>query len=401
MFKKLNSHTEVKKPMRFYSSNPCRLGRVSPIDGGLKFFFSENGNFNSVNSQYPHTRLGNYFSSLGPIYIDDICKQIEPATFREDWVSGDEFYIISDPTNTKQVAYNLPSSYNHNCLSIAYNNGNSIISALSISTRPLSDKEKEEHTQKLVHLHDYVNEVVKRPLLYQSDLLSTNNNFVKLYDLNDKYLGDYNFQQCCAFTKNSVNLMVYIPTEWCNYFGYTVEDLDKWLSFLNKLLGETVYTFKEVSSDSAFKPAPTGLIHSCYPVLRLMKNQFYVIHMKGSSSQLETYFRFILLRYFYNNFYNSIPRVCFDIQSVMPQLSNWKTLLLSLASRRFEGYYSLTSFFVPNINQKLEDVLDKFGEGGKPMNSMFEYTSYVAECFEEEFKNREYEKIYKILSNDK
>jgi len=203
---------------------------------------------------------------------------------------------------------------------------------------------------------------------------------------------------CCAFTKMTNDLKVWIPKIWLNYYGYTIYDFVEYLKFLSKcdigfqyeFLGEEDLDELFLDSTSAVSKTTEHIVigkHASTVYQDGLKG-FYCVKLKGSGYRLETYMRFICLRYMYNMKYWTIPGHAMQIKKSLGALvSNWEALLLAHLHHEYYGYYCFVSqnthdlkrpmdsdnpSYYINPYQKTEDVLKKLRAGSYGMNQSFE-----------------------------
>lgn len=256
---------------------------------------------------------------------------------------------------------------------------------------------------------------LKRPILQYSSkpFLSTNYNYAEL----GKYREDGIFVQgtkhngvaCCAFTKTNHDILVYIPIEWLNYYGYNKNDLIRYLKFLQGCDIHIKYTLLENGSYSEFtKTVPST--KKLYNNKIISKNEYVKLVIHGTTSNMITYLHFLLVRYLYNASYWNIPLICLQMRAILPdEVSNFKILLMAHLFEDYNGYYSLaqnlrnTKSFV-DIEQTSKDLLKNLSTGTISMNTSCKLKVIeldVIDKFRNLVKKKEFKKAYNLISNDK
>lgn len=192
--------------------------------------------------------------------------------------------------------------------------------------------------------------------------IRSNLNFARLgtWDKKNDTFQEYqrNFRpSCCAFTKTTHDVDVYIPAVWLNYYGYTVYDLVEWCKFLSKCgIGFDYEYFGLGRLDELFKSNVTsnagGNEEGFFESFNFGKNAssitprgmdgYHKIIIKGAPSNMHTYLRFICLRYIYNHQYWTIPGHAMQIKKALgATVTHWQALLMAHLHQNYHGYYSL------------------------------------------------------------
>lgn len=256
---------------------------------------------------------------------------------------------------------------------------------------------------------------LKRPILQFSNkpFLSTNYNYAELGKFREDGIfvqgTKHNNVACCAFTKTNQDILVYIPIEWLNYYGYNKNDLIRYLKFLQGCDINIKYTLLENGSYSEFtKTVPST--KKLYGNKIISKNEYVKLVIHGTSSNMITYLHFLLVRYLYNASYWNIPLICLQMRAILPdEVSNFKILLMAHLFEDYNGYYSLaqnlrsTKSFV-DIEQKNKDLLYSLSTGTVSMNASCKLKVIeldVIDKFRNLVKTKEFKKAYNLISNDK
>lgn len=266
---------------------------------------------------------------------------------------------------------------------------------VEIETKAVREQAEREINEKLCPPHIPV--LKRKPYtLLDKTLLNTNSNYVQLVNGigTEKVNPKYNIYSnncgavCCALTKTTSSVMTYIPKLWMNYFGYSLEDLKAWLSFLSNC--EIGFTYSLYEDEEGKAPLTLGKVFGNSVTttdLSLPNNNFYInpemecykVLVRGSSSMI-TYMHFILLRYMYNQAYWNIPAIAMKIKlSVGDALSFWDCLLLAHNNELYNGYYALfarstTTVILPNSQNTQKTVLQRL-RNNTGMNSSFQHSS--------------------------
>lgn len=221
--------------------------------------------------------------------------------------------------------------------------------------------------------------------------LDTNMNYIALGSFKKDYtynIGDFRIiapARCCAVTKCTNDILVWIPKLWLQYCGYTKKDLELWLDFCTKT--ETGFEAKilgETTLDKVY-----GIDSPCTrPPLNTQGNYFiptnaevYEVGLKNGKANMITYLYFIMLRYIYNNRYFSIPFTAMQLKIALKDRATfWECLLVAQNVQPFDGYYALTNtltssvrFVLPTRSNSQNIILNKLRGGGQNMNNCFKY----------------------------
>lgn len=276
--------------------------------------------------------------------------------------------------------------------------------------------------------------------------LNTNHNYAvlgKLLKIDSEttvFEGRYkNFRpQCCAFTKATEDVDVYIPEIWLNYYGYTAYDLVEWCKFLKKCefgfdfefhgLGQLHTLFEGDANNQQGFVEDYQIDNLASVIYPKGMDGFYRVILKGDASyKMHTYMRFICLRYIYNHAYWTIPGHAMQIKKALgATVTHWQALLLAHLHRPFFGYYNLVSqhdydpgkkrlspedpevsnIFAIGMNydrhvnpfQKPETIVSKLKSTDK-MNPTFEYFTNILkrEELNKFFDNKDYVGLYKYV----
>ena len=283
---------------------------------------------------------------------------------------------------------------------------------------------------------------------YCQEIINRKNNFKKLYSTEstssykdrsfiwrDKshFSTVYNFadkagelmyqQQCCAFTRTTLPLQIWIPKIWLNLYEYSEADILAWFKFIEEAIDFKATWIKDCdlpgSFSSKISKTKTGIDEST----SADTNAKMIVYQNGltgfSSVKLEssksdtyvTYLHFICLRYLYNDSYWNIPGLAMQIKdSLGDRVSSWEALLMAHLYMQYDGYYCLvqnqfnkdvTKTVVVNPFQKKESVFTKLTTSwaDKCMNKSFTYLTgkINTETTTEFFKKQDYVGLYNYL----
>lgn len=244
--------------------------------------------------------------------------------------------------------------------------------------------------------------------------------------------------QCCAFTKMKNDVKVWIPKVWLNYYGYTMYDLAEYLKFLSKCdIGFKYEFLGEEDLDPNFDESvgtSTGLREQVFVgkyasiINQDGKKGFVCVKLKGSQYVMETYMRFICLRYMYNMKYWTIPGHAMQIKKTLGALvTNMEALMLAHLHTEYYGYYCFVDQKARNPNsahylsndlpmhtasnydryidpyQSMEEVMNKLRSGNYQMNSSFVYTKdkYERKELDKFFANQDWLGLYKYTKENR
>lgn len=219
-------------------------------------------------------------------------------------------------------------------------------------------------------------------------------------------------QECCACTKVSSDIILYIPKSWLRYFGYNLPDLNRYIKFLeNCEIGFKAEVLEEKPLYEEFKRMP----HKAFSNLTNKANNFYLeeneiaykILLRGSKTRMLTYLYFILIRYIYNNQYWNIPFIAMKLKLKMPNLTNWQCLILALNTEMYNAYYSLASISHDCIvlstdkMNTVKSIIAKITNNEFSVNGSFQVIANRQDEVSEMIKNENYEELQKLLDNNK
>lgn len=184
---------------------------------------------------------------------------------------------------------------------------------------------------------------------------------------------------CCAFTKCRQDLMVYIPRVWCAYYGYSKQDVMRWVDFIQKCGVEAETQFVGTAQH------PSMMITDTFNegAMIMPYNDNYLVSIRGKHHSILTYFNFIMLRYIYNMQYWNIPLTAMQIKSTLrDKVTHWQALLMAHLRCNYHGYYN----FVAQTDNNKISVFDNEWKTLKPslinnngMNVSFKYVPYSQE----------------------
>lgn len=247
--------------------------------------------------------------------------------------------------------------------------------------------------------------------LLTKQFLNTNYNFVNRGTWNEESdvfnLANANFMPtCCALTKTTSDLQVFIPTIWLQYYGYSTLDMQRYLKFLEgcdigfkyKYIGVTPYqpdTQVKFKKYTEFSRNP--------PHVLLPKDEFHQILIKGSNN-MTTYLHFILVRYLYNMAYWNIPATALQIKfKLKDKITNFQALLLAHSRYSYNSYYSLAitdSEQKINIYQDPKIILNKLKSGETSMNNSFSITK-IDNNITRLIKEKKYKEAFELFNSKK
>lgn len=222
---------------------------------------------------------------------------------------------------------------------------------------------------------------------------------------------------CCAFTKTTQDVLVWIPKIWLNYYGYTTYDIIEWFKFLSRC--EIGFEYEFLAEYPIPKSQSCKEGESIHEVFRLGERVselyndgntgFLAVRIKGHSAYaMHTYLRFICVRYLYDDEYWNIPGLAMQIKKTIgSKVSHWEALLMAHMYKWYNGYYCLTQNTISdkkiisyvNPFQSVKDVLKKLSvSGAVSMNQSFEYEKRFSQAtIEELFADKNYIGLYKYL----
>lgn len=244
----------------------------------------------------------------------------------------------------------------------------------------------------------------------------TNMNFIKLFnEINEdgtpKGTGS-NFAnaRCCSLTKTKSHILVHVPKDWLNYYGYNVIDLRMWIKFLGSLHDDfKAYYLGESTMEDAFGSA----VSDKYP--KFGNNNFYItkdmpcylIMIKSTGHTMLNYMHFIMIRFMYNFQYWNIPTIALQLKKNLgSNITAWEAIMIALLNYRYEPYYSLaangnpgeyTSVALPTPSNRLSEVIRKLKMESSGMNSSFVYNITNTTDLVKEIRSGNYEAILKRL----
>ncbi len=246
---------------------------------------------------------------------------------------------------------------------------------------------------------------------------------------------------CCAFTKMTNDLKIWIPKIWLNYYGYTTYDLVEWLKFLSKAVDGFKYEFlgeelldKDFENSIPEKDLAGGLYEDVgvgvygSSIYQKGLNGFLALRIKGSQYRMETYMRFICIRYMYNQKYWNIPGHAMQIKRALgAAVTHWEALLLAHLAVDYYGYYCFVNqksldprepgkttsdpanYFGADMNHDLyvdpyqpqSEVTRKLKEGVQSMNGSFRYlvNRYSRQELDKFFAKSDWKGLYKYTKD--
>jgi len=245
--------------------------------------------------------------------------------------------------------------------------------------------------------------------------------FSTIYNYADKGGELIYLQQCCAFTRTTLPVQIWIPKIWLNLYEYSEADILKWFAFLKNAIGYECEWLKDCDLSQGFVSKvnnKTGITEapSTDPmrILSVYQNGltgFSSVKFKASTECYLTYLNFICLRYLYNDSYWNIPGLAMQIKDALgDRVSCWEALLMAHLYKQYDGYYCLVQnqftseldkTVVVNPFQKKGDVFTKLTTTwqNKSMNTSFEYIrgKVNTTILTEFFKKQDYVGLYNYL----
>lgn len=160
------------------------------------------------------------------------------------------------------------------------------------------------------------------------------------------------FSVCCAHTKTTDDLHVYIPDTTLKLLGYNKLDLTIWLKFLEEADIDFQYEYLGVVNcgDSQF----------AYKDYFKKSNQYYskkknhLVLIKGDKNNyMNTYFRFILLRYLFETTYHTIPAVAIQLKRALKdKVTHLQAICLAHYNASYSSGHALAAQPNPFIEYK-------------------------------------------------
>jgi hypothetical protein len=241
----------------------------------------------------------------------------------------------------------------------------------------------------------------------------TNMNFVKLFkainsDGTPSGTGQ-NFPnaKCCSLTKTTDHILVHIPKDWLNYYGYNVIDLRMWLKFLSTLdSGFKAYYLGESTMSEAFGEQ---VIQDQFPKFDSRNHYMtkdmpcYLVMLESTGNIMLNYMHFIMIRYMYNIQYWNIPTIALQLKKALgSNITPWESIIIAHMNDQYHGYYALMSnngesIAIPSSRNSLQEVTRKLKQAGSGMNSSFVYTPESIIFIRSEIRGKNYEAILKRL----
>lgn len=222
--------------------------------------------------------------------------------------------------------------------------------------------------------------------------LNSNMNFLHFCNLTkqgDEYkLGTLNPSYgavCCSVTKTTTSIVVNIPKDWLNYYGYNLIDLKAWLKFVNGCeIGCNAYYKEKITLQEAFKSTVIPINMPQYPnnnTVLYPDMEVYQIVIPTSSDRMINYMQFITIRYMYNLQYFTLPFVAMQIKKALgDRITNWEAMLVAHMNINYYGYYNWVSntpgvYAIPNRTNTPANVLTNIRRSGASMNGSFIYSN--------------------------
>lgn len=210
--------------------------------------------------------------------------------------------------------------------------------------------------------------------------------------------------QCCSFSKNTNDIIVYIPKSWLNYYGYNLTDLKSYFSFLSKC--EIGYNARVVGIGT-LKEAFVNITNNMN--LNNNKNNYYqnidedcyIIHIPGSKINMHTYMHFILTRFIYSSLYWNIPFIAMKLKKHLPKATHWECLLIAHCNEDYSGYYAfqantMNNLSLPSKYNAPKAVLDRVRLSS--MNASFKKYNENSVVLRKNIREENYEEIQKLIN---
>lgn len=253
--------------------------------------------------------------------------------------------------------------------------------------------------------------------VHTKQLLNTTFNYYHLYDKG--VLERANFDttraakyyihcgaQCCSSTRNTKDIITYIPKSWLNYLGYSLMDLKNWINFLEKcgmqyearLLepGTLKQDFPNARMSVALG-APTGNNYTD------VDEVCYRVFISGKPCIFHTYFNFIVTRFIYSSIYWNIPSIAMKLKKNIPSLTHWECLITACANADYSGYYGLMAnangtICIPSRYNSSERTLERITGTPASMNACFRnYAGADGQNLRRAIKNEDFKTIEEIV----
>jgi hypothetical protein len=216
--------------------------------------------------------------------------------------------------------------------------------------------------------------------------------------------GWHEWASCCALTKNTYDLRVFVPELWITYYGYNLDDIRQWMEFLKDCDMGFEYHIEEI--------APMSQYHNVRAIdsnNQIMTPSCRVIPiiMKGHKSQgMISYLRFICIRYLYNVAYWPIPHICMQMKEALgDRISNWDILIIAHLYESYSGGYALFSSYHGNqgevhtpVANPVKEILKRITDNN--MNGSF-HTQNIGNSFlttiRSQIRKKRWEELYTLV----
>jgi hypothetical protein len=325
--------------------------------------------------------------------------------FTNDWVVGDTFYHLASNGNCNYGTEMEVQCHDGDRFSISANNSYTIYNFIDIARKPLTKGEKKKFAALKQEYYDCADNLIKRDLTFRNPLNHTHPSWVNIgYIENDGGYECIYRQSCIGASKTNLPLTTWIPVQYTNYHGYSIETIQKYTQFLNDMFGFECYKYEEHGEFGEPWQKQRNMFreysgYTCDPILYhknapIKKNDFYKFTITPEDRPFGTYLRYIMLRYLHDEYYSFIPRTCLELRENLPtEITNWEIMLMSLSRYYVEPYYNLTTGRIPKITQLMGDVIER-AQAKQKMNMAFEYTAEVPGWLEKLWRKKEYLRIY-------
>lgn len=207
--------------------------------------------------------------------------------------------------------------------------------------------------------------LLTRDLTHMMPNFHTNDIFIEHIQNGSKKNGY--FSVCCAHTKTTDDLHVYIPDTTLKLLGYNKLDLTIWLKFLEEANIDFQYEYLGVVNcgDSQFEYKDYFKKGNEY----YSKKKNHLVLIKGDKNNyMNTYFRFILLRYLFETTYHTIPAAAIQLKRALKdKVTHLQAICLAHYNASYSSGHALAA--QPNPFIEYKDALLRFKN--QSMNGTF------------------------------
>lgn len=243
--------------------------------------------------------------------------------------------------------------------------------------------------------------------------LNTGLNFLKLINWTPTTnaitnVSNYPYAGCCALTKASRTIQVFIPKPWINYYGYNLVDLKMWLTFLADVgTGFKGHILEETTAEKAF-PRQIQAQVPRYANNNMFMTPDMIMHpviIENTNKNMNNYMNFIMVRYMYNVQYWNIPTVAMQIKKGLGEnITSWEALMIAHLNDQYYDYYGLSNNIgvqaarvaLPTPNNHPDRVIERV-QSSANMNASFEYTNANITEVRKAIREKDYGFIFERL----